>query len=243
MKAVIVENLEKSFGKKKVLKGISFEVEKGEVFGLIGPNGAGKTTTLRIISTILSKDAGNVRVFGIEVSEDPFLIKKNISYLPEEAGVYKNMTGREYLKFMASFYTEDTAELNELVRCGEELSELGKDLDKKVMTYSKGMVRKLALARTLMVKPKLAILDEPTSGLDVLTSLKIRNLIKKMAKDEGITFLISSHNMLEIEYICERVALINQGRIVEMGTPKKLKEKYNAANLEEVFVEVTKNVL
>ncbi len=237
MKAIAVEALVKDYGKLRAVDNISFEVEAGEIFGLIGPNGAGKTTTLRILSTILNKTSGSVKIFGFELGKDDDKIRKIISYLPEEAGAYKNLTGLNYLEFMADFYAVSKNEFDEMLERGVKISDLGDRINDKFSTYSKGMARKLLLARSLMHLPKLAILDEPTSGLDVINSIEVRNIIKEFVK-EGVTVLLSSHNMLEVEFLSDRVALIDRGKILEIGTSKGLKEKYHANNLEEVFVEV-----
>ncbi len=235
MIAISVKNLKKRFGKIEALKGIDFEVSEGEIFGLIGPNGAGKSTCLRIISTILSKDDGRVKIFDYDISQK-MEIKKIISYLPEDAGAYKNLKGIDFLKFFAQFYKEQR-DFNEMVEDGIEISLLKERLNDKIETYSKGMVRRLLVARSLMVKPKLAILDEPTSGLDVTNATQIRNLIKKKAR-EGTTFIVSSHNMLEVDYLCDRINLINDGLFVEGGKVKDLKEKYKVSNIEEIFIQV-----
>ncbi|USS41411.1 ABC transporter ATP-binding protein [Thermococcus aggregans] len=238
MPAVKVENLEKDYGKVKALKGVSFEIKKGEIFGLIGPNGAGKSTTLKILATLLTPTGGRAEVFGYDVVKDGEEVRKLISYLPEEAGAYKNLKGIEYLQFMAKLYAKTGKSYEKMLELGVKLSGLGDRLNDKISTYSKGMTRKLLLARALMVEPKLAILDEPASGLDIINAYTIRQTIKQFAREKGITFLVSSHNMLEVEFLCDRVALINKGVIVEIGTPKELKEKYNAENLEEVFMSI-----
>ena len=243
MAAIKVEDLEKDYGKVKALKGISFEVEEGEIFGLIGPNGAGKSTTLKILATLLSPTGGRAEIFGYDVVKRADDVRKLISYLPEEAGAYKNLTGWEYLTFMAKLYAKTGKSVEEMLKLGREISDLGKRLNDKISTYSKGMTRKLLLARALMVKPKLAILDEPASGLDIVNAYVIRKNIKNFARSEGVTFFISSHNMLEVEFLCDRVALINEGVIVEIGTPRELKEKYGAENLEEVFMDIVENTL
>jgi ABC-2 type transport system ATP-binding protein len=238
-KAVEVKNLIKDYGHFRALKGVSFEVPPGEIFGLIGPNAAGKTTTLRIISTLLQITAGEVKVFGLDLIKEADQIREKISYLPEEAGAYKNLSGKDYLEFIAGFYSRDEKDKQEIVNRGIELAKLGDRLKDKVSTYSKGMARRLLVARSLMENPKLAILDEPTSGLDVVIARGVREIIKDFAK-KGTTVLVSSHNMLEVEFLCDRIALINEGLILETGTPKGLKEKYNAQNIEEVFVKAVK---
>jgi ABC-2 type transport system ATP-binding protein len=233
--AVEVQSLTKKFGSIQALNDISFNIKKGEVFGLIGPNGAGKTTTLRIISTLILPSSGNVTVFGTDVVKEPDQIRKMLSYLPEEAGAYRNLSGMEYLQFMAKFSAADT---KEIIKQAIEISGLGDRLKDKAKTYSKGMKRRLLLARALMTKPKLAILDEPASGLDVLHAYHIRKIIKNFVKENGVTVLLSSHNMLEVEYLCDRVALVNKGKIVLEGAPIELKQKFGSQNLEEVFAKV-----
>lgn len=234
-----VENLKKAYGKVEALKGISFRVQANEIFALIGPNGAGKTTTLRIVATILTPSSGQVTIYGRRLDREEKKIREIISYLPEEAGAYKNLTGLNYLKFMAELYTADRKRQRDYLEFAAEITGLKERLGDKIRTYSKGMTRKLLLARAVMTHPKLAVLDEPTSGLDVLNAMEIRALIKRLAR-EGMAVLISSHNMLEIEYLSDRVAILNHGRIYETGVPSELKEKYGAANLEEVFAEVVK---
>jgi len=229
-----VKGLRKFYGKLEALQGIDFEVNKGEIFALIGPNGAGKTTTLRIIATLLSPSAGEVNFLGYDLKKNPEKFRERISYLPEEAGAYRNLKGISYLKFMAKFYARTRQEVQTFLQRAESIADLGERINEKIGTYSKGMVRKLLLGRALMTRPALAILDEPTSGLDVINALEVREIIKKFAA-EGLSVLLSSHNMLEIEFLSHRVALINQGQILDTGTPTELKTKYQAANLEEVF--------
>jgi ABC-2 type transport system ATP-binding protein len=229
-----VDNLRKAYGSFEAVKGVSFQVAEGEIFALIGPNGAGKTTTLRVIATLLTISGGGVTMDGFDLKKHPEKIRERISYLPEEAGAYKNLKGIDYLRFMARFYAGTDAQYEEIVKRAEGIADLGDRLKAKVGTYSKGMVRKLLLARALMTKPRLAILDEPTSGLDVINSLEVREIIKRYAS-EGISVLLSSHNMLEIEFLSDRVALIDKGVILDSGTSQSLKEKYKAGNLEVVF--------
>lgn len=238
MDAMVVKDLTKDYGSFKALKGISFTVGEGEVFGLIGPNGAGKTTTLRIIATLLRITSGSVTVFGKDLRSDPHEVRKIISYLPEDAGAYKNLTGREYLRFIARFFSSGRA-AEAMVQKGIEIASLSERIDDKVDTYSKGMTRRLLVSRALMTDPRLAILDELTSGLDVINAQEIRRLVKGIA-DGGTTVLLSSHNMLEVEFMCDRIALINDGRIVELGTPSELKAKHNASNIEDVFTRVVR---
>ena len=236
--AVEAKNLVKDFGSIRALNGLDFQIKEGEIYGLIGLNGAGKTTALRITSTLLLPTSGTITVFGYDIGEQASEVRNLISYLPEEAGAYKNLSGIEYLQFMTKFLTNDKIRIKEIVETASNISGLEERLKDKVKSYSKGMKRRLLVARALMTKPKLAILDEPTSGLDVLHSVHVRTVIKHYAKEHGATILLSSHNMLEVEYLCDRVALIDKGKIVIEGPPAELKTKNNAANLEEVFGEV-----
>jgi len=228
----------KVFGDIHALDGLSFSVKPTEIFGLIGPNGAGKTTALRVVSTLLLPTSGAVKIFGLDVVQEAAEIRKIIAYLPEEAGAYRNLSGWEYLEFMAKFNTKDKNETREMTKEAAEITGLGERLKDKTKAYSKGMKRRLLVARALMNKPKLAILDEPTSGLDVLHAYHVREIIKRYVKEQGVTVLLSSHNMLEVEHLCDRVALLNKGRIVAEGKPQELKEKFESANLEEVFAKV-----
>ena len=218
---------------------VTFDIKKGEIFALIGPNGAGKTTTIRMISTLLSATEGDAVVAGHSILTEPALVRQNITYLPDEAGAYKTMTGKGYLEFMASIYANNKKDAAEYVERAIKMSDLGERINDKIGSYSRGMTRKLLLSRAVMSKPALAILDEPTSGLDILNALEIRRMIKELAA-EGMSFLLSSHNMLEIEFVSDRVGIIAKGHLLEVGTAAELKEKYEAKNLEEVFERVVK---
>jgi ABC-2 type transport system ATP-binding protein len=239
--AIEAVNLTKDFGNVQALRGASFNVKENEIYGLIGHNGAGKTTTLRILSTLISSTTGSAKVFGYDVAKQPEKVREILSYLPEEAGAYQQLNGIEFLEFMAGFYAKTKDEMNRIVEQGRIISDLGDRLDERVKGYSKGMKRRLLIARALMMKPKLAILDEPTGGLDVIQSVNVRNMIKSYADTEGVSVLLSSHNMLEVEYLCHKVALINQGQVVAEGTPDGLKAEYGKQNLEQVFMELTQN--
>ena len=238
--AIEVKDLWKSFGNTQALRGSNFTVNEGEIFGLIGPNGAGKTTALRIISTLLQPTSGSVNVFDIDVVKNPEKVREIISYLPEESGAYQNLSGYEYLQFMAGFYKNGRITPEQMVEEGKKISQLNERLDDRVKGYSKGMNRRLLLARALMMYPKLSILDEPTSGLDVIAGYHVRQTIKDFTTEHGVTVLLSSHNMLEVEFLCHRVALIHEGNVIAQGTPDELKDAYSSDNLETAFMEATK---
>ena len=238
MLAVEARGLVKDFGGFRALRGVSFEVEEGEVFGLVGPNGAGKTTTFRIVVGLLWPTAGEVRVFGMEPVDAR--VRRIVSYLPEDAGTYRNITGYEFLSMVARIYFGKGREVEEALELGLRIAGLGERVHEKMKTYSKGMKRRIQVARALMVKPKLAVLDEPTAGLDVLQAREVRELVKKYARELGTTVLLSSHNMAEVEELCTRVALIHTGRVLEQGEVGELLVKHGARNMEELFVKLVR---
>ena len=229
-----VQGLSKQYSKVLAADQVSFQIGEGEIFALIGPNGAGKTTTIRMIATLLQPTGGDAVVAGHSVCREPAKVRECITYLPDEAGAYKTMTGKAYLKFMASIFTTDRKQADACVQRAMAMCGLGDRLNEKIGTYSRGMIRKLLLSRAVMTRPKLAILDEPTSGLDVINALEIRKMILQLARDEDMSFLLSSHNMLEIEYVSDRVGIISGGHLMVTGKPEELKTRYGAANLEEV---------
>lgn len=237
-KVLEVKELSKQYTKVLAADKVSFDIAPGEIFALIGPNGAGKTTTIRMISTLLTPTSGDALIAGHSILKEPKKVRESITYLPDEAGAYKNMSGLAYLKFMAGLFTTDAKKINEYVERAKKINKLGDRLNDKLGTYSRGMIRKVLLSRAVMTQPKLAILDEPTSGLDVLNAIEIRKTIKQLAADEGMSFLLSSHNMLEIEFVSDRVGIIAKGHLLVTGRPDELKTRYNAANLEEVFERV-----
>jgi ABC-2 type transport system ATP-binding protein len=240
MDALRVENVHKFYGEIEAVKNINISIKEGEIFGLIGPNGAGKTTALRMISTLITISSGTISVCGHNVATEGDKVRKCISYLPEDAGAYKGLTGRAYLRFIAGFFTSGN-DTDVMCQKGMDIANLGDRIDSKVNTYSKGMMRRLLISRAIMTNPKFAIMDEVTSGLDVMNAHDIRELIREIAKT-GVTVLLSSHNMYEVESLCDRVAMINKGEIIMQGTPAELLRKYDAKNLEEVFIKGVKSV-
>lgn len=230
-----VRDVYKNYGKIVALNGVSLAVKEGEIYGLVGPNGAGKTTLLRIISGLVKPTAGSVKVLGLDPYRDFENTRPFIGYLPEEAGTYDLLSGYEHLLLFSRLYNLP----DQSVKYGVELANLGDRLREQSKNYSKGMKRRLLLAMVLMRKPKVALLDEPTAGLDVHASLSIRRSIRKYVDETGAPVIVSSHNMLEIEYLCDRVGLIHKGMIVAEGDVNDLLSKYDAKNLEEVFERAT----
>ena len=177
-----------------------------------------------MISTLLTPTSGDAIINGYSVVKDSAKVRECITYLPDEAGAYKNMTGKGYLRFMAGLFSTDIDTINRYVERAENICGLGDRLKDKIGTYSRGMIRKLLLARSVMTEPKLAILDEPTSGLDVLNAIEIRKMIKKLAAEEGMS--------------SDRVGIVSKGHLMVSGKADELKERYGASNLEEVFERV-----
>ncbi len=220
-----VKDLKKSFGTVNVLKGVSFIAKEKRVHGLIGHNGAGKTTTLRIILGLLKPDHGSVVVNGYDVTKRPEIIWRKSGYVAEEEGYYDYLNAYEYLEFFAKTYGLTRQEAYRRIK--ELLEMLGMEnyAHRKIITYSRGMRRRLALARALLHDPEILILDELMSGLSPEVAKEIRNLILNLAKEElaGKTILISSHNLWEVEQLCDDITILYKGRVVFTGTLEELK--------------------
>jgi ABC-2 type transport system ATP-binding protein len=244
MTSVVVEvkDLVKDYDGFRALNKVSFNVYEGDIFGLIGPNGAGKTTLFRILATLLIPTSGTATIYGYDVVKDSNEVRKLITYLPEDAGIYRNITAYEYLRLIAKAYYTSSSDVEECVELGVKLLGLGDRIYDKMKTYSKGMRRRVQVVRALMIRPKVAILDEPTVGLDVIYSKGIRELIKEFSKTYGTTVLISSHNMFEVEGLCNRVALISNGKLIVEGFTEELISKYGVKNLEELFIMFVRGV-
>jgi len=235
MNAVEAVNIHKEYDGVHAVRGVSFTVRPGEIYGLIGPNGAGKTTLLRLVAGIIKPTHGDIKVYGYNPYREYDKTRNLVGYLPEEASTYPLLTGMEHLLLYARLYGGD---VESMVNYGARITGLGDRLREKTIGYSHGMKRRLLLGVALMRQPKLAILDEPTSGLDVHASVSVRRMIRQYVMETGSSVLLSSHNMLEIEYLCDRVGLVFKGRIIEEGEPRRLIEKYGVSNLEEVFTAI-----
>lgn len=226
-----VRNLQKQYGEKTALKGISFTVEPGEIFGLLGPNGAGKSTTLKILTGQLPPSYGEARVLGMDAIGENRKIQSDIGIVPEKANLYERLTIGQNLEFFCRLYNCDTKRIDaylDRVKLLHEKSTLVKKL-------SKGMKQRVLLVRALLHKPRVLFLDEPTSGLDPSSAGDIHRLLAELNR-EGMTLLLTSHNMEEVEKLCHRVAFLNNGEIAAEGTPEGLKLKY-AENRLRVLVE------
>lgn len=208
--SIEVRDLLKVYGEQKAIENISFKIGRGEIVGFLGPNGAGKSTTMKIITGYLQPDGGEAYVSGMKVSDDPLKIKSRIGYLPESNALYYDMYVREYLKFIAEIHRVEnkSAKVDNVI----ELTGLRPESKKKIGQLSKGYKQRVGLAAALVHDPEVLILDEPTSGLDPNQIIEIREVIRQQGKNK--TVLFSSHILQEVEAICDRVIIINKGRLV-----------------------------
>ena len=234
-----IENLSKSFGAKRAVDGISFEVGKGEVLGFLGPNGAGKSTTMRMITGFIPPSAGGVSVCGLDVQENPIEVKRRIGYLPEAAPSYTEMSVLSFLKFAAGMRGLRGEERRNAIRRVVELCHLENVLGQTIDTLSKGFRHRTCLAQALIHDPEVLILDEPTDGLDPNQKHEVRTLIRRMGESKAIIF--STHILEEVEAACTRAIIIDRGRIVANGTPAELKARAPSGKLEDFFRSITRS--
>ena len=223
MKAISANELTKVYGKLTAVDHISFEVEEGESFGLLGLNGAGKTTTLMMLSTLLRPTSGSAKVFGYDIVRQSDEVRRFIGVVFEERAVDTQLTGRQNLDLHARMYYLGDEERRKKVT--EVLAEVGleKFADVKVDDYSGGMLRRLEIARSMIADPRLLILDEPTIGVDVQTRRYLWDHVKRLNKEHGISVLLATSYAEEADYLCDRVAIMHQGKLVAVGTPEELK--------------------
>ncbi|HVM49054.1 MAG TPA: ABC transporter ATP-binding protein [Candidatus Acidoferrum sp.] len=223
-----------SSGKKLALKDLNLKVGAGEVFGFLGPNGAGKTTTMNVLLGFVNATSGAAFLFGVDVREP--IARQRIGYLPELTYYYKFLTAEELLRFYARIFGIPRAQADQRIDQLLKLVELEPARRRPIKTYSKGMQQRVGLAQALINNPDLLILDEPTSGLDPLGRMKVREIIQRL-KNEGKTVFFSSHELGEVETVCDRVAIINQGELKVEGRVAELIEKHQA-NLERIFLNI-----
>jgi ABC-2 type transport system ATP-binding protein len=234
------EGLTKIFekGRKRevrALDSVDLEIRRGEVFGLLGTNGAGKTTLIRVLVGLLTPTEGRAFVLGKDVTEDVDYVRERVGLLPQEAGIYERLTARENLVYYGGFYGIPEDELN---RRADNLLEIVGLKDKEhyqVKGFSGGMKRKVLVARALVIEPEIIFLDEPTTGIDTLGARVVRNLLKRLSSEQRRTIILTTHDLNEVSELCERVAILNDGKLIAIGKPSELEEKFRAANLEEVF--------
>ncbi|MGB3612543.1 MAG: ABC transporter ATP-binding protein [Elainellaceae cyanobacterium] len=222
--AVLITDLQKRYGSVEALNGVSFSVTSGEIFGLLGPNGAGKTTALRCLCTLAAPDSGQIEVSGISVIDQPKLARQRLGYVAQEVALDKVLTGRELLELQAALYHIPRSAAMERIGAMVSLLGLGDWIDKKSGTYSGGIKKRLDLAAGLLHQPDVLVLDEPTVGLDIESRVVVWDFLRQL-KASGTTVLITSHYLEEVDALADRVAIIDQGRVIAVGTPSDLKDK------------------
>lgn len=235
--SIIVKNLTKVYGKQKALNDVSLSIEDGEIVGLLGPNGAGKSTMMKILTCFIPPTSGDVKVCGYDIFDNTMAVRRSIGYLPEQNPLYYDMYVREFLLFVAGIHRIEKKLRRERVEEIIELTGLSKEVNKKIAALSKGYKQRVGIAQALIHDPEVLILDEPTTGLDPNQLVEIRNLIKQVGKTK--TVLLSTHIMQEVEAVCSRVVIINNGRLVADDETKHLAE---GGSLEKKFREITANI-
>jgi ABC-2 type transport system ATP-binding protein len=233
MVAVEISNLGKRFGSVEAVCGVSFVIEEGEAFGLLGPNGAGKTTTLSMVATLLAPSYGDVRIFGRNAASDVWAVRKLVGFVPQDVGLYPNLSARENLSFFGHIYGVPARKLRRRMNDVLDLVGLTTRADDRVQTYSGGMKRRLNLACGLVHHPRLLLLDEPTVGVDPQSREHILNAIQELAA-KGTTVLYTTHYMEEAERLCDRIAIMDNGRIVAAGTLQELLEIVGMGSVIEI---------
>ena len=226
------QNLYKHFGKKEILKGISFEICSGDILGFIGPNGAGKSTTIKCLVGIHSFEKGSIMLDGLSIKDNPIEFKHQISYVPDNPDLYEFLTGMEYINFVSNVYDEDVSK-EDIINLAKKFN-LENNLLEPIRTYSHGMKQKIALIGALIHKPKLIVLDEPFVGLDPKAAFDLKEIIKELCQN-GMMVFFSSHVLEVVEKFCNKIAIIKNGQIVSSGLTDDVK---GDSSLEEAFLEL-----
>jgi sodium transport system ATP-binding protein len=231
--AVRVDRLEKAFGAKKVLRGVSLEAQAGEIFGLLGPNGAGKTTTLRVICTLLAPDAGAVEVLGFDVRTAPEEVRRRVGVVTAEIGIYPRLTARENIAYFAELSGVVDGDLRRRVDATVERLDMGEFAGQRAESLSSGQKQKVAIGRAIVHDPPVLMFDEPTSNLDVLASREIRQFMVE-SKGRGKCVIFSTHVLHDAERLCDRVTIIHEGRVVASGPTAQVRDGFQ--DLEDAFL-------
>jgi len=235
---IVIKDLVKKFEDVTAVNNLNLEIGEGELFSLLGPNGAGKTTTVNILTGIIKPTSGNALIAGFDVTKNPDEVKKIIGVCPQEAAVFSFLNARENIELFGNLHSVSKKEIEECTDRFLKLLGLTDASKRKAGGYSGGMLRKLNLMMALINDPKIAFLDEPTVGMDARARRKTWEFIGSL-KSENKTIILTTHYIEEAEALSDRVGIIDYGKLVELGTPKELKERYNAKNLEEVFLNIT----
>jgi ABC-2 type transport system ATP-binding protein len=233
-----VQNLTKMFGKFTAVDNISFTVKKGEIFGLLGPNGAGKSTTLRVLSTLARPTKGTAKIGGYDIVKNDNEVRKLIGIVSEKMIMYNRLTAVENLRFFGNLFDIPKTVLNKRIDDLLELVQLSKWKNSQVGTFSTGMRQRINVVRALLNMPQVLFLDEPTLGLDPQSSVEIREFIKKLNRENGTTVLITTHMMVDADLLCDRIAIVDHGKIVALDTSTNLKKTISGADTTIISLEL-----
>ncbi len=234
-----LNDLSKNYGTKTAVDHVSLSVSGGEVFGFLGPNGAGKTTTIKMIVGLLQPGSGTARVAGYDVQREPLSAKAATGYVPDTPNLYSKLSARELLRFVGDLYGMDSAQIGRRIEELLRLFSLDQQGDDLIDTYSHGMQQKTSLAAALMHDPRVLVLDEPTVGLDPKSARLIKDILQQLA-DRGSAIFLSTHILEIAERMCDRIGIINQGRLIAVGTMEQLREMGNGeTSLEDIFLSLT----
>ena len=238
--ALKVSGLAKSYGGRKAVDGISFEVKRGELYALLGPNGAGKTTTLRMIAGLLSADAGEISLYGLDARADPIAAKQLIAWLPDEPLLYDKLTAWEYLEFVAGLWSVEPAAARERAERLLKLLGLWDNRNDRCETFSRGMKQKAVLAGALIHEPRLLMLDEPLTGLDAAASRLVKDMIRERV-EQGAGVILTTHILEVAERMADRIGIIKDGKLLIEGSLEELRNSAGAQgqSLEDVFLSLT----
>ncbi|MEX2109541.1 MAG: ABC transporter ATP-binding protein [Gemmatimonadaceae bacterium] len=233
-----LRNLSKKYGSFTAVDSIDLSVPDGELFGFLGPNGAGKTTTLRMIAGILQPTSGSIHLAGIDLSEDPIAAKSKLGFIPDRPFIYEKLTGAEFLRFVAGLYGQDGEKVDHRARELMALFDLEEWADELVESYSHGMRQKLIISSAFVHRPEVIVVDEPMVGLDPKAARILKDLFRAYVK-RGHTIMMSTHTLEVAETLCDRIAIIQQGKIRAVGKLSELRAEAAGAGLEEIFLRLT----
>ena len=234
-----VRNLTKKFGKFTAVDSISFDVKKGEIFGLLGPNGAGKSTTLRILSTLARPTSGSAAINGYDIVKDDNKVRETLGIVSEKMIIYDRLTAKENLWFFGCLFGIPKEKLTKRIDDLLALVNLTQFKDKQVGTFSTGMRQRMNVIRALLNEPQVLFLDEPTLGLDPQSSVEIRDFVKKLNKEKGTTIIITTHMMVDADILCDRIAIVDHGKIIALDTSANLKKATVGANTLIIKLEIS----
>ncbi len=229
------KDVRKQFGAVQALGGVSFTAQDGQITALLGPNGAGKTTLLRLLVGLLKRDHGSISVDGVDPEKDPMAVRKNIGFLTDQFGLYDRLSTREYLVYFGELNGMAGPSLHQRIDEVSQLLGMNDILERRAKGFSQGQRIKVALARTLLHRPRHLLLDEPSRGLDVMSTRALRAALAELRKD-GCCVIMATHVMQEVTHLCDDVIVIAKGHTVAQGSPRQLCERTGIASLEDAFV-------